>query len=110
MYLVFIFHVSSSSGGRAPWDSVSSGPLMLDLLKALLSLVREKKKNSAQQQSHWMKPRDLGSLFGLTTDSPMSLDKQFNPFLSQFTICRMAAPGFPSLMSHSLVLRTQVLS
>lgn len=44
MYLVFIFHVSSSSGGRAPWDSVSSGPLMLDLLKALLSLVREKKK------------------------------------------------------------------
>lgn len=68
------------------------------------------KKNSAQQQSHWMKPRDLGSLFGLTTDSPMSLDKQFNPFLSQFTICRMAAPGFPSLMSHSLVLRTQVLS
>lgn len=44
MYLVFIFHVSSSSGGRAPWDSVSSGPLMLDLLKALLSLVRETKK------------------------------------------------------------------
>lgn len=65
----------------------------------------ETKKKSAQQESHWMKSGDPGSLFSVSTDFPVSWYQLFNPVLSQFTICITRVTVLPSLTRNSPLLR-----